>query len=94
MVMEFVPGGELFTHLVRMGYISLAATKFYSAQVVLAFEYLHRHFIIYRDLKPENLLIGRNGYLKLADFGFSKIVKERTYTICGTPDYIAPEVLI
>lgn len=67
---------------------------FYSAQVVLAFEYLHSYRIAYRDLKPENLLIGANGYLKLGDFGFAKIVKDRTFTICGTPDYIAPEVLL
>lgn len=55
---------------------------------------MHRHYIAYRDLKPENILIDVDGYLKLADFGFAKVVKERTYTICGTPDYIAPEVLI
>jgi len=62
--------------------------------VVLAFEYLHSFHIAYRDLKPENILVTENGYLKLADFGFAKIVKNKTYTICGTPDYIAPEVLI
>lgn len=47
-----------------------------------------------RDLKPENILIGRDGYLKLTDFGFAKFIECRTYTLCGTPEYIAPEVLL
>ena len=58
------------------------------------FEYLHKYNIAYRDLKPENILICENGYLKLTDFGFAKIIEDRTYTICGTPDYLAPEVLL
>lgn len=60
----------------------------------MAFERLHHHKIAYWDLKPENILIDSNGYLKLADFGFAKVVTDRTFTICGTPDYIAPEVLL
>jgi protein kinase A len=58
------------------------------------FEYLHSKQIIYRDLKPENLLIGHDGYLKMTDFGFAKYVEGRTYTLCGTPEYIAPEILL
>jgi len=58
------------------------------------FEYLHSMDIVYRDLKPENIMIGDDGYLKLIDYGFAKTVVKRTYTICGTPEYIAPEILL
>lgn len=58
------------------------------------FEYLHGKDICYRDLKPENIMIGDDGFLKLIDFGFAKVVRKRTYTICGTPEYIAPEILL
>ena len=68
--------------------------SFYAAQVTLMFEYLHSKNIIYRDLKPENILISRDGYLKLTDFGFAKICEGRTYTLCGTPEYLAPEILL
>ena len=67
---------------------------FYGAQVTSIFEYLHNKNIIYRDLKPENLLINDKGYLKITDFGFSKMVEDRTYTLCGTPEYLAPEMLL
>ena len=68
--------------------------RFYGAQVVSIFEYLHDKDICYRDLKPENIMIGDDGFLKLIDFGFAKVVRKRTYTICGTPEYIAPEILL
>jgi len=58
------------------------------------FEYLQSKNIVYRDLKPENLLIAKDGYLKMTDFGFAKIVPDRTYTLCGTPEYLAPEILL
>ena len=58
------------------------------------FEYLHNKNIVYRDLKPENILIKNDGYLKLTDFGFAKYVEGRTYTLCGTPEYLAPEILL
>lgn len=54
---------------------------------------MHRHNIIYRDLKPENILLDRNGYLKLADYGFATLDDEKAWTVCGTPDYQAPEII-
>lgn len=70
------------------------ASRFYGSQICSVFEYLHSKDIVYRDLKPENIMIADDGYLKLIDFGFAKVVKKRTYTICGTPEYIAPEILL
>lgn len=74
--------------------VFLSLFRIYAAQVVLIFEYLHDKNIIYRDLKPENLLIAEDGYLKLADFSFAKVVQTRTYTLCGTPEYLAPEIIL
>jgi len=94
MVLEYVIGGEFFTHLRNAGRLDTISAKFYSAQVALIFEYLHAHDFIYRDLKPENLLLDKDGYIKITDFGFAKRVVFKTYTLCGTPEYIAPEVLL
>ncbi|CAD8161756.1 unnamed protein product [Paramecium octaurelia] len=93
-VLEYIQGGELFTYLRNAGTIENDEAQFYSAQIVLMFEYLHSKTIVYRDLKPENLLIQQNGYLKLTDFGFAKVVEDHTYTLCGTPEYLAPEILL
>lgn len=94
MILEYVIGGEFFTHLRNAGRLDTTASCFYSAQVALIFEYLHSHDFIYRDLKPENLLLDKEGYIKITDFGFAKHVVFKTYTLCGTPEYIAPEVLL
>lgn len=93
MMMEPVLGGELFTVLRTRGCFSDNEAKFYAANVILAFEYLHKKNIAYRDLKPENLLIGSDGYLKLVDFGFAKKIDTRSWTVCGTPDYLPPEII-
>jgi protein kinase A len=94
MVLEYIVGGEFFTHLRKAGRFDHLTARFYSVQIVLAFEYMHGLDYIYRDLKPENLLLDRTGYLKITDFGFAKKVTFKTYTLCGTPEYIAPEVLL
>ena len=92
---EWMPGGELFRHMQREDVLTEDVARFYTACVVVALEYLHSSNILYRDLKPENLLMDSSGYVKLADFGFSKQMTpgQRTYTICGTPTYQAPEIV-
>lgn len=94
MLLEYVVGGEFFTHLRKAGRFDNDSSCFYGAQIAAIFEYCHGKNIVYRDLKPENVLIAIDGYVKLTDFGFAKVIEHRTYTLCGTPEYIAPEVLL
>eukprot|EP01135_Chromosphaera_perkinsii_P002559 Nk52_evm75s224 gene=Nk52_evmTU75s224 len=136
MVLEFVCGGELFSHLRKAGRFSNEMTRFYASEIALAIEYLHEKDIIYRDMKPENLLLNYKGHIKITDFGFAKVLEDRqvlkkgmagvvaevfgsivrvltdcclfcvvslllewhlhwcrTWTLCGTPEYLAPEII-
>ena len=95
-VMPFLSGGELFQHLRKFRTFDEKKVKFYGAQIALALEYLHEKGIVYRDLKPENILMDENGYLRLADFGMAKQLEnnEKAMSFCGTPEYLAPEIII
>ncbi|CAH8848001.1 unnamed protein product [Trichobilharzia szidati] len=96
-VMEYVNGGELFFHLQRDRIFSEERAKFYGAEITLALGYLHNQNVVYRDLKLENLLLDKDGHIKIADFGLCKedmYYGASTKTFCGTPEYLAPEVLL
>ncbi|EQC42032.1 AGC/PKG protein kinase [Saprolegnia diclina VS20] len=93
-LLELALGGELFTFLRRREKFDEASARFYIASVVLAFEHMHTKAIAYRDLKPENLILDARGFLKVVDFGLAKVVNDRTWTLCGTPDYLAPEIIL
>ncbi|XP_020811838.1 protein kinase DC1 isoform X2 [Drosophila serrata] len=93
LIMPLISGGELFNYHRRIRKFNEKQACFYAAQVVLALEYLHEMHLMYRDLKPENILIDTRGYIKITDFGFAKRVESRTSTLCGTPEYLAPEIV-
>lgn len=93
MLLEYVPGGELFSLLRQKRRMSREMATFYAREIVVALEYLHSRGVAYRDLKPENILIDRWGHVKLVDFGFAKTISSVTWTMCGTPEYLAPEVI-
>ncbi|KAL9187277.1 hypothetical protein ACHAXT_001380 [Thalassiosira profunda] len=98
-LLDLLPGGELMPYLVKRSRatgrgFAEDAVRFYAATVVLAFEHLHSFTFAYRDLKPENVVLNRKGYGVLVDFGLAKEIEDgQTYTFCGTPDYLAPEII-
>jgi serine/threonine protein kinase len=96
-VLEFCSGGELFFHIQHRERFDDVVARFYSSQILLALRHLHKRKIIYRDLKPENVLIESDGYIKLTDFGLAKDgidYKSTTFSFCGTPEYLSPEILL
>jgi len=94
-LMEYVAGGDLFDILCSMDRLPPKTAKLCAMEIVHAMEYLHQRDIIFRDVKPENILVDAKGHLKLTDFGYAKQLQQgqRTFSICGTPGYIAPEIL-
>ncbi|OBZ71365.1 Serine/threonine-protein kinase gad8 [Grifola frondosa] len=96
LVLAFVNGGELFHHLQREQRFNEERSRFYSAELLLALEHLHELDVVYRDLKPENILLDYTGHIALCDFGLCKLNmkdSDTTNTFCGTPEYLAPEIL-
>ncbi|KAI5614983.1 cGMP-dependent protein kinase 1 isoform X2 [Silurus asotus] len=95
MAMDFCSGGEIWTKLKESRHFEENITVFVAACVVEAYAYLHKKDIMYRDLKPENLMLDSRGYVKLVDFGFAKKLQrgQKTYSFCGTPEYMAPEII-
>jgi len=95
-LLEVVQGGELFNvlHTDRRDGVPNEHAEFYGACVIRALAHLHKRSIVYRDLKPENVLVDSRGYCVVADMGFAKIVVDKTYTLCGTPEYLAPEIIM
>ncbi|KAL1426156.1 hypothetical protein MTO96_018418 [Rhipicephalus appendiculatus] len=99
LILDYVCGGELFTHLFMREHFTESEVRFYIAEIVLALEHLHKLGIIYRDIKLENILLDSEGHIILTDFGLSKEFlphekDQRAFSFCGTIEYMAPEVLL
>jgi len=97
LVLAFINGGELFHHLQREQRFNEERSRFYAAELLLALEHLHAFNVVYRDLKPENILLDYSGHIALCDFGLCKLNMsddDKTNTFCGTPEYLAPELLL
>ncbi|XP_023132113.1 ribosomal protein S6 kinase alpha-4 [Amphiprion ocellaris] len=97
LILDYVSGGEMFTHLYQRDHFSEEAVRIYIGEIILALEHLHKLGIVYRDIKLENILLDSEGHVVLTDFGLSKEFleeeKERTYSFCGTIEYMAPEII-
>ena len=96
-MVDFINGGDLFFHIKKKGNLSESQARFYGAEIILGLKYIHSHNIVYRDLKPENVLIDSEGHIKLADFGISRVLEkdnyEKSFSLIGTAQYLAPEML-
>lgn len=95
-VMEFLPGGDLFHHLKMKKTFNESEVKFIASCLSMSLGFLHQNGFVYWDLKPENILFDENGYVKIADFGLAKRLAEGDLatTFCGTPEYMAPEMVL
>jgi serine/threonine protein kinase len=96
MLQEYIPGGELYSHLRRSKCFELPVYQFFTVEAACALNHLHKLKIVYRDLKPENILLTKEGHIRLTEFCLAKRIETsqgQTYTLCGTPEYLAPEVI-
>lgn len=93
LLLEFIPGGEVFSHLRKSRVFDLPVYQFITVEIACALFHMHKMTIIYRDLKPENILFSKLGHIRLSEFSLAKAIRNRTYTLCGTPEYIAPEII-
>lgn len=93
LILEFAAGGDLFTYLMKQKVIPEEHCKFYAAEILLALEYLHKNGVIFRGLKPEDVLLDSRGHVKLTDFGLAKSTKSKSSTFWGSPLYLAPEII-
>ena len=93
-LMDYIKGKELFDIIRDIGLLSKSQTLFYGASIMLAVRYLHQRKFVFRDIKPENVMVTENGYIKIIDFGTAKQVEDKTKTTLGTPHYMAPEMIL
>jgi serine/threonine protein kinase len=94
LMMDYIAGGELYSHIRREKKLDLPVYQFFAVEIACALYHLHKLKIVFRDLKPENILLNNVGHIRLSELSLAKIIEEnRTTTLCGTPEYIAPEII-